>query len=232
MLYDRYIKQELSPWYGTLKDNLHFIASTKGIYGQKNIDEVEFIIHRLGLEKQISNKWNTLSGGYKMRFALAKALIWNPKLLILDEPLANLDIKSQQVFLRELKFLVQSQKNPISIVITTQQIYEIENIADKIIFLSKGEVKYNGYTDKFAKDRKYNIFELDCNLEKEELELIFDKIEINSIKLSGTNFMIQVPLDISEKYFLLYLLQSSKKIEIKYFRNISTSTRILFKEEK
>ena len=227
-----YIKQELSPWHGSLKDNLHYIASIKGIYGQQNIDEVEFIIHRLGLEKQISNKWNTLSGGYKMRFALAKALVWSPKLLILDEPLANLDMRSQEKFLRELKFLTQSQRNPISIIITTQQIYEVENIADKIIFLSNGKAKYNGYIQEFAKNRKYNTFELICNLDRKELELVLNEIEIKSIQVSSNSFIIQVSLDISEKYFLLHLFKSSQKIKIKYFRDISTSTRILFKDEK
>jgi ABC-2 type transport system ATP-binding protein len=137
-----YITQELPKWRGLLKDNLHFTLGVNGIKGQKNIDDVNFIIHRLGLEKYANAKWSEISGGFKMRFALAKAILRKPKLLILDEPLANLDISTQNLFLNDLKDISRSIKDKISVILSSQNIYDIKEIADNIIFLSNGESLY------------------------------------------------------------------------------------------
>ena len=82
-----------------LVDNLHFAAAIHGIRGKENEDEVDFIIWRLGLDKYRNATWNEISGGFKMRFSLGRALVYNPRLLILDEPLANLDVNTQLLFL-------------------------------------------------------------------------------------------------------------------------------------
>ena len=223
-----YIKQELPKWSGLLVDNLHFSASIKGITGQQNIDEVEFIIYRLGLEKYRDEKWKVLSGGYKMRFTLAKSLVWNPKLLILDEPLANLDIKKQQEFLEDLRDLKSSEKNPMAVILTSQHLYEVEGIADNIIFLSNGEALYNGTLKEFGEDRTENSFEIRCDLSKQKL---FDRFDnINSIDISGRDYIVNTPLDVNKERFLNLLLKQN--INIDYFRDISCSTRKLFKDER
>ncbi len=149
-----YIPQELSPWSGLLANNLHFAAAVRGIKGKDNEDEVDFIISRLGLDKYRNYTWKEISGGFKMRFALAKALLRNPKLLILDEPLANLDINTQLLFLQDLRYLAESLKTPKSIILSSQNIYDVENIADKIIFIKDGQALYNGYIKEFEKNRK------------------------------------------------------------------------------
>jgi len=70
-----YIPQELPKWYGLLANNLHFAASIHGITGQKNEDEVDFVISRLDLDKYRQATWGEISGGYRMRFSLARVLI-------------------------------------------------------------------------------------------------------------------------------------------------------------
>ena len=92
-----YIPQDIPKWSGLLVDNLHFAAVIHGIKGKQNEDEVEFVLCRLGLYKYRSSTWNKISGGFKMRFALAKALVWNPKLLVLDELLKAITEVSKQV---------------------------------------------------------------------------------------------------------------------------------------
>ena len=107
-----YVPQELPRWQGELKDNLRYEAALHGIYGKENELEVDFIIERLGLTRYKNAHWSQLSGGYKLRFALAKALIWKPIIMVLDEPLANLDVNAQTLVLNDLKDLAHSFLNP------------------------------------------------------------------------------------------------------------------------
>ncbi|HSS50570.1 MAG TPA: ATP-binding cassette domain-containing protein, partial [Thermoanaerobaculia bacterium] len=90
-----FVPQQPFPWLGILEENLNLHAALRQITGRANEDEVEFILHRLGLETYRKAGWAELSGGFQMRFELAKALVGRPRLLILDEPLAPLDINTQ-----------------------------------------------------------------------------------------------------------------------------------------
>ena len=221
-----YITQELSPWKGCLKDNLHFTLGINGVKGKENIDEVEFIIHRLGLEKYSNRTWNEISGGFKMRFSLAKALLRKPKLLILDEPLANLDIGTQNLFLSDLKNISSSIKNKMAVIISSQNIYEIEGIADNIIFLDNGKNLYSGKIKDFGDNISENSYEFNVDIEEKELLIILNEILFSDIKREGQNYILRTGKDIT--YDILLNLFLSYKVPIKYFRDISKSTRQLF----
>ena len=71
-------------------------------------------------------------------------MVWNPKVLILDEPLANLDLLAQELLLQDLRDLVNSHKNPVTVILSSQQLHEVETVADQIIFLKNGRAVYNG----------------------------------------------------------------------------------------
>ncbi len=98
-----YVPQELPYWRGSLLNNLRFEAAIHGVKGKSNYQATEYILQRLGLAEHVHKTWQQLSGGYKLRFALAKALIWKAELLVIDEPLAHLDIKAQMVVLKDLQ---------------------------------------------------------------------------------------------------------------------------------
>lgn len=223
-----YIKQELPKWQGFLRDNLHFTLGINGVKNQDNIDEVDFIIHRLGLEKYSNAKWSEISGGFKMRFSLARAILRKPKLLILDEPLANLDINTQNLFLTDLRDLTNSLKHKMSVIVSSQNLYEVEEIADNIIFMSDGKAIYNGKVGDFGEDREENSYEVNISIAEDELLSILESIEYNNTKKDGQNYIINTKRSVTEKTLLeLFLV---KGIGIKYFRDISKSTRKLFGE--
>lgn len=225
-----YINHEIPKWEGSLIDNLYFTTAINGIKGQDNIDEVEFMIYRLGLDQFINHKWDEISSGYKMRFLLAKAFLSKPKLLILDEPLANLDINAQQLFLKDLRDLVNSNKNLLSVVISSQHLYEVESIANKIIFLRNGSSKFSGDIKKIELDSKENLFEINCNIEKNELERCLEEVGVYcKVEIHGNNFIISTDLNI--KSFDILKVLSKHKFEIKYFRNIGISARKFFREQ-
>ena len=223
-----FIPQQLKNWQGLLKENLHFSAAIHGIKGKENEEQVDFIIHRLGLTQYQDAVWSEISSGFKLRFALARALVWKPQLLIIDEPLANLDINTQQVFLQDLKYLANSAKHPISILLTSQHLHEVESIADNIIFMRNGEALYNGSMQDFGQNRDENLFELSTESSKSDILQGLRHITGLQVEDMGQVKVIHVPTSIDSGEILKGLVDS--KIKVNYFRDISTSTLKLFRE--
>ena len=223
-----YISQHVKRWHGYLKNNLHFTAALHGLRGEENEEQVNFILHRLGLSKYENATWSEISGGYKLRFELAKALVWRPKLLIIDEPLAHLDINAQQLFLQDLRFLTNSLQYPMSVFISSQHLHEIESVSDNILFIKNGQILYNGEMKAFGTERTENIFELVSPVSIREIEAILSEIEGAKVADLGHIKIIHAPLTLTNAKFLALL--SEKEVEIHYFRDISTSTSKLFKE--
>lgn len=221
-----YIPQHLPNWRGTTIENLHYTAAVHGVYGRENEEEVEFILHRLDLYRYRNNKWKELSGGYRMRFELARALIWRPRLLILDEPLAHLDINTQLLFLQDLKDLSQSARNPVAVLISSQHLHEIENVADNIVFIRNGQTLYNGSLKDFEKDRQHNTFELSSSISPERLKAMLEKFGVEEIHDTGQALLFNTPVDVTAGEILACLNENG--VDVEYFRNISQSTRKLF----
>lgn len=220
-----FIPQRIPRWYGTLLDNLRFFASIHGIKDVENNKQIEYILFRLGLDKFRHLKWSEISSGYRLRFELAKTLIWRPKLILLDEPLANLDINAQQLFLQDLRFFVRSNRHPLSIILSSQQLHEVESVSDNIVFIKQGKTIYSGEQKNFASDRKSNTFEVSGNFKRDDLLLLFADSGMR-VEDSGTTMVVTVPVNMGSDHFLQELL--AKKFTISYFRDISTSTRKLF----
>lgn len=223
-----FIPQRIPKWYGTLRENLKFNAAIHGIKGTENDKRCDFIIHRLGLSQFAHLKWKELSSGYKLRFELAKMLVWNPKILVLDEPLANLDINAQQHLLQDIKQIASSIKNPVSVILSSQQLHEIETISDNIIFLRNGNCEYSGEVKKFAEERTENSFEISGDFSFKELQPLLSKIEGSKIEDNGTSFTVHIPLTMDQNTFLRTILDMG--ITLHYYRDISRSTRKLFKK--
>ncbi|MCC5943954.1 MAG: ABC transporter ATP-binding protein [Bernardetiaceae bacterium] len=220
-----FIPQHLTAWSGLLKDNLHFTAAAHGIKGKENEDIVAFMIHRLGLTRYENETWSSISSGYKLRFELAKALVWKPKLLVLDEPLANLDVNAKLLFMQDLKLIAQSPTNPLSVILSSQQLHEIENIVDNIVFLREGKPLYIGKSKEFGQDRTTNTFEIAGNFNRQDLQaLLMDLGEIY-IEDTGQSFILEAPISVQSNIVLQRL---SYNKQITYFRDISSSTRKLF----
>ncbi|MFN6947049.1 MAG: ATP-binding cassette domain-containing protein [Cytophagaceae bacterium] len=221
-----YIPQSLERWQGTLKENLHYAASIHGIHGQQNTNDVEFVLHRMGLSNFAHLGWNELSSGYKLRFEIAKMLVWSPKILILDEPLANLDINAQQWLLQDFKHIARSLKNPVGIILSSQQLFEVEHVADSIIFLRNGKCDYSGNMSEFMRDRQGNVFEISGDFTAALLQQALSSKSYYFTE-NGASITVNTDLDISSGDLLKDILDSG--YNLKYFRDISTSTKQLFK---
>lgn len=218
-----YIPQRTAKWYGSLKDNLKFVLSNYGISSEENETRVLMMIARLGLWNYKHLKWSELSSGYKMRFELARTLLRKPELLLLDEPLANLDVLAQQVILEDLKAIANSVNHPIALILSSQQLYEVEKVSDKVIFLKNGQYKNN--EDGLTSDNQL-IIEIDTSNSREDLLETFKNFKLEKLNFNGGVFVAYFAEE-TELYQVISALGNAK-IQITYLRNISNSTRRFF----
>lgn len=119
----------------TIEENLEYYRLQRGIPGKKNIDK---ILKEVGLLEVKKKKFNNISLGMKQRLGLALALLGEPELLILDEPINGLD-PSGIIEIRNLLLKLNREKN-ITIIISSHILSELYNIATCYGFLSKGKL--------------------------------------------------------------------------------------------
>jgi len=219
-----YIPQRTEKWYGNLKDNLKFVLSNYGVAPEENETRALMMIARLGLWNYKHLKWSELSSGYKMRFELARTLLRKPEILLLDEPLANLDVLAQQVILEDLKAIANSVNNPIALILSSQQLYEVEKVSDKVIFLKNGQYKDNSELKNTENDNL--IIEIDTPNSREELLEVFKNFKLEKLNFNGGVYVGYFSGD-TEFYEVMTALGNAKT-EIVYIRNISSSTRRFF----
>ena len=100
-----------------------------------------------------------LSGGMKRRVVLARALLNEPEMIILDEPTVGLDIQSRNIIWNKLKML---KKQGVSIVITSHYMNEIEFLADRLLIIDSGVIKdegtVTGLLDKYQEKDMEELF--------------------------------------------------------------------------
>ena len=224
-----FIPQRIEKWYGSAEHQLSFEAAIKKFKAPLNSEKVEFIIHRLGLSNFRELQWSQLSSGYKLRFEIAMNLVWDPRVLILDEPLANLDLQAQELLLQDLRNLANSLRNPLSIILSSQQLHEVETIADQIIFLKNGRAVFNGPLSDFEQLDKSQTFELNGKFNYQDLQKLLGDWKDLKIEQSASSFLIHCSNEHKKEELLLRLINA--KLEIEYFRNISNSTKKLFSDK-
>ena len=101
------------------------------------MERVEYLLERLGLNEKRNARIRQLSGGMKRRFQIAKALIHDPKILILDEPTAGVDVELRHELWSYFKDLHKEGK---TILLTTHYIEEAEMLCDKVAIIDSGKV--------------------------------------------------------------------------------------------
>ena len=132
------VSQEIN--FSQFEKVIDIVTTQAGFYGiKKSIakPKVETMLKKLGLWDKRNDQARTLSGGYKRRLMIAKALIHEPKLLILDEPTAGVDIELRRDMWR---FLKEINNNGTTIILTTHYLEEAEQLCRNIGIIHQGEI--------------------------------------------------------------------------------------------
>ena len=133
--------------YMNVNENVGFALKMKGVHKEKIDEKVKDMLELVKLPDIGNRKPKQLSGGQQQRVALARALISKPKLLLLDEPLSNLDAHLRDE-MRELIVTIQQQLNVTTVFVTHDQ-EEAVLLADKIALI------FDGKLQSYASPKKY-----------------------------------------------------------------------------
>lgn len=125
----------------TVKQNLIFYGSLKGISFKETMNSIQDELKTLELEDKLDTKVRSLNGGHRRRVEILRALIDNPKLILLDEATSGLDIKSRYSIIAYVKEIVK--KRGISVLWITHLFDEIDE-NDDVAIIKKGEIITNG----------------------------------------------------------------------------------------
>lgn len=116
-----------------------------GLKNKKNIstkEEVNDLIHLLGLEKHLDKKIDQLSGGQKQRIALARTMVMKPKILLLDEPLSALDGVIKESIKERIKLIAKEYN--LTTIIVTHDPEEALTLSDQVLIINEGKIAQFG----------------------------------------------------------------------------------------
>ena len=139
----------------TVRQNLEVYGRLYDV--NKHKAKIDYLCEKLRLYEFIDKLTGELSSGQKNRVSLAKSIINNPKVLLLDEPTASLDPETS-IFVR--KYLDNYQKaNKSTILLASHNLNEVESMCKKIIILKSGKISAEGKISDLLKSRKHSSFE-------------------------------------------------------------------------
>lgn len=120
-----------------------------GYYGlRRNKERIDYLMNRLKLWEHRHKKVKQLSGGMKRRLLIAKALVHSPKLLLLDEPTAGVDIELRTSL---WEFVSELKNEGITVLLTTHYLEEAESLCDRVGILRQGQLRLVGTTRELVK---------------------------------------------------------------------------------
>lgn len=166
----------------TVRENLqcqvYLYGSTPG-RERKNIDKM---IDLFGLQTYIDSKVEVLSGGYQRRVELAKCMLHNPAIILLDEPSSGLDIVSRREMWKYLS-LIRDEKD-VTILLTTHLIEEAEQ-CDQVIIFNKGNLVVSGTPTVLKEDIGGEILSIKSDDISGLMTLLREKWNITGTSVNG-----------------------------------------------
>jgi ABC-2 type transport system ATP-binding protein len=119
-----------------IREFLHFIGGLYGMSGKILKNRIEELILLCGLELEAKKRIGQLSKGYRQRVGLAKALIHDPEVIILDEPTTGLDPNQ----LVEIRKLIKDISRDKTLILSTHIMQEVEAICEKVVIINRGKI--------------------------------------------------------------------------------------------
>ena len=129
-------------------ENLRYFA---GLYGIREDARCEEVIRAVGLDPELTRPVGQYSQGMRQRMSLARAILHDPKVLLLDEPFSNVDVHSAREMVGLLKSMRDAAK---TIFVVTHQAALLEGVADEFIWMQAGQIVDRTHTAQIAERRQ------------------------------------------------------------------------------
>ncbi len=186
---------ELNPLYGEMRvhDYLKFISEIRGIPNENFKSAFQKVVEECALNAVAHRTIGNCSKGYKQRIGLAAAMIHDPKILILDEPVSGLD-PNQIVEIRQLIRKLGKEK---IVIMSSHILQEIQATVDRIIIINEGSIVADGSSDSLLSDTNAKT-ELSMDVENadendiNDMKAIIPSIDISSISKEDTYTKINI----------------------------------------
>jgi lipopolysaccharide export system ATP-binding protein len=147
-----YLAQEASVFRNlTVRQNLQAVLEFHSVPKKELNERVDELIEEFGLQKVVHNKGYSLSGGERRRTEIARALVTDPKFILLDEPFAGVD----PIAVEDIQQIVADLKHRnIGIFITDHNVHETLAITDRAYLMFEGKILREGTAEQLAEDEE------------------------------------------------------------------------------
>lgn len=135
--------QDLALWpHFTVRQNLTFPLKFTGLTNEERQERLDEMLKMIQLQTLAHRRPGELSGGQQQRVALARALISQPSILLMDEPLSNLDLELSLEMRRQIRMLQERIK--FTLIYVTHNMDEASDLAEQIVLMDQGKIRFIG----------------------------------------------------------------------------------------
>ena len=215
------VPQEIN--FNQFENVIDIVINQAGYYGlarKEALRRAEIYLSKLDLWERRNSMSRTLSGGMKRRLMIARALIHEPKMLILDEPTAGVDIELRR---STWEFLQEINQQGTTIILTTHYLEEAEYLCNGIAIIDKGEIIENTTIKELLSTMQKETIVLDLRTPIEEAPTLRDCRVVKT-----DNQTLEVSFAKTRSLNDLFEELSQKGIEVKSMRNKANRLEELF----
>ena len=160
MIFQEYaLVDRLTIMENVLSGRLGYVGFWKSFlrkYPQSDVDEAFRLLERVGLDHMVDKRADELSGGQKQRVGIARALIQDPEVLLIDEPTASLDPKTSRQIMRLISELCKERN--LSTIVNIHDVALAQMYVERIVGLQLGEIVFDGPPDGLTPDVLTQIY--------------------------------------------------------------------------
>lgn len=205
-----------------VKDIVMTQAGYYGLPRRLARERCEKYLRQLGLWDKRGDRSRSLSGGMKRRLMIARALVHEPRLLILDEPTAGVDIELRRSM---WEFLSDINRRGTTIILTTHYLEEAEQLCRNVAIIDKGEIVENTSVRRLIAELDSQVFILDSpSVLSEEISLDIEKVSVRRIDEHSLEVTVPADSDINDVFAGL----DRRRIRISSMRNKTNRLEQLF----
>lgn len=185
-----YLPQDFSMYPNmTVYEAMDYLGVLSGMSKEQRKKRIPRLLEKVNLQDNKKTKVKALSGGMKRRLGIAQAILYNPKVLIVDEPTAGLD-PEERVRFRNLLCEIAEER---IVILSTHIVGDIEATCERVAVLNEGELLYQGTVSDLIDMAEGKVYT--AQISRQELPRLKEKFIVTSMLTLGNNVMVRFIAD-------------------------------------